>query len=158
WAALGMCMLAVPAPAAMPAAGERPAAIEEAGLRSIAGWLRTHGVEGWMGADVADAMGVARSEAEDMIAARQRGFRSEQTLRVAQLVDKRELLLFMVQQPDGQVFFYLSSLRGGLQKAFVSIPGRNVVAPLGAAEAASAFRGEVLYWEQRISDGMQDGS
>ena len=34
-------------------------------LRSIAGWLRDHGKEGFVGADVADAMGIPRLESED---------------------------------------------------------------------------------------------
>ncbi|MGQ0651339.1 MAG: hypothetical protein ACT4P4_03570 [Betaproteobacteria bacterium] len=147
-AVLGLgCLFAWQVPAVSP--GTRPAllAAEAAGLRTIAGWLRAHGVDGWVGADVADAMGIARAPHEEQIEAKQRGFRTEQTLRVAQLLDSRDALLFMVQRPDDQVFFYLSSVSGGLQKAFVSIPSRNLVAPLGAAEAESSFAAEVLYWQ-----------
>ena len=139
-AVLGLaCLFALPVPA-----------VESDGLRSIAGWLRAHGVEGWLGADVADAMDIARGPDEAQIAALQRGFRMEKTLRVAQLLESRDAILFMVERPDDQVFFYLSSVSGGLKKAFVSIPSRGLVAPLGAAEAESSFATEVLYWESRI--------
>lgn len=125
-------------------------AVESAGLRSIAGWLSAHGVAGWLGADVADAMGIARGPDEEQIAARQRGFRVEKTLRVAQLLESRDAILFMVERPGDHVVFYLSSVQGGLKKAFVSIPDRGLVAPLGEAEAESSFAAEVLYWESRI--------
>ncbi|HYR37202.1 MAG TPA: hypothetical protein VEQ87_23140 [Burkholderiales bacterium] len=124
------------------------AVVESTGLRSIAGWLKAHGAEGFLGADVADAMGIARGADDELIAARQRGFRDDQILRIAQLIDG-DTLLFMVQGP-GEVYFYLSSVRGGLRKALVSVPGREAVTPLEAAEAESNFRREVLYWEQRI--------
>ena len=42
-------------------------------LRSIAGWLRQHGRDGYVGADVADAMGIARQESEELLEARQDG-------------------------------------------------------------------------------------
>ena len=156
-AVLGLgCLFALQVPAVSP--GTRPAtlAAESAGLRTIAGWLRTHGVEGYLGADVAEVMGIARA-GEAQIGARQRGFRMEQTLRIAQLLDghliAEDLILFMVQQPDDQVYFYLSTVDGGLKKAFVSIPSRNVVAPLASAEAEFSFRAEVLYWEERAVHG-----
>jgi hypothetical protein len=151
-AVLGLgCLFALQVPAVSPDTRPATLAVESTGLRTIAGWLRAHGVDGYLGADVADAMGIARATHEGQIEAKQRGFRLEETLRVAQLIDSRDaLLLFMVQRPDGQVFFYLSSVTGGLKKAFVSIPSRNVVAPLGAAEAESSFAAEVLYWETRI--------
>ena len=137
-----VCMGAAAAPSA-------PAkAVESTGLRSIAGWLKSHGVEGFLGADVADAIGLARAADVELIAARQRGFRDDEILRIAQLIDG-DTLLFMVQRP-GEVTFYLSSVRGGLRKALVSIPGQEAVAPLDAAEAESTFRREVLYWEGRI--------
>jgi hypothetical protein len=149
-AVLGLgCLFALQVPAVSPATREAPARAEAAGLRSIAGWLRSHGVDGYLGADVADAMGIARDAGEEQIEAKQRGFRMEKTLRVAQLLDSREAILFMVQQPDDQVFFYFSTLNGGLKKAFVSIPSRNVVAPLATSEAESSFAAEVLYWQQR---------
>jgi len=125
--------------------------MEAVGLRSIAGWLRLHGVEGYVGADVADVMGIPRAESVSRLGARQRGFRSDKALRIAQLLEESQLILFMVQRTDDQVYFYLSSVRGGLQKAFVSIPGRNLVAPLDVAEAESSFRLEVLYWQDKAA-------
>ena len=121
-------------------------------LRSIAGWLRQHGREGYVGADVADAMGIPRLETEDLLEARQRGFRSEDVLRIAQISmdDKRDFLLFMVQRPDDQVYFYLSTVREGLKKAFVSIPSKNLLMPLDRLEAESRFRQEVRYWGERM--------
>ena len=121
-------------------------------LRSIAGWLRSHGKEGFVGADVADAMGIPRLESEDLLVARQRGFRTEDVLRVAQISadEKRDFLLFMVQRPDDQVYFYLSSVREGLKKAFVSIPSKNLVMPLDPMEAEARFRQEVRYWGERM--------
>lgn len=153
-AVLGLgCLVTLQAPAVSPGARPATLAAESAGLRTIAGWLRTHGVDGYLGADVADVMGIARA-GDEQIGARQRGFRVEKTLRIAQLLDRQpDLILFMVQQPDDQVFFYLSSVDGGLKKAFVSIPSRNVVAPLAAAEAEFSFRNEVLYWEERAVHG-----
>ncbi len=136
-------------PAVSPATREAPLRVEAAGLRSIAGWLRSHGVDGYLGADVADAMGIARDAGESQIEAKQRGFRVEKTLRVAQLLAGRDAILFMVQQPDDQVFFYLSTLGDGLKKAFVSMPGRYLVAPLAAAEAQASFAAEVLYWQRK---------
>jgi hypothetical protein len=47
------------------------------------------------------------------------------------------------------VYFYLSTPLGGLQKAFVSIPSKNLVLPLERAEAELRFREEVLYWKDR---------
>jgi hypothetical protein len=127
-------------------------AAELGNLRSIAGWLRSHGKEGFVGADVADAMGIPRLESEELLLARQRGFRTEDVLRVAQISadEKRDFILFMVQRPDDQVYFYLSTAREGLKKAFVSIPSRNLVMPLDRMEAESHFRQEVRYWGDRI--------
>jgi hypothetical protein len=122
--------------------------VESTGLRSIAGWLKTQGAEGFLGADVADAIGIPRGADVELIAARQRGFRDDEILRIAQLIDG-ETLLFMVQAP-GEVYFYLSTVRGGLRRALVSIPGQEAVAPLDAAEAESNFRREVLYWEGKV--------
>ena len=138
--------------AAAPDLGLKEAkSVEAIGLRSIAGWLRLHGVEGYLGADVADVMGIPRAESARRLEAKQRGFRSDRTLRIAQLHEESQLILFMVQRDDDQVYFYLSTVRGRLQKAFVSIPGRNLVAPLDAAEAESSFRLEVLYWEDKAA-------
>ena len=65
--------------------------------------------------------------------------------------EKRDFLLFMVQRPDDQVYFYLSTVREGLKKAFVSIPKRELVLPIDRAEAEQNFRRELLYWEDRIA-------
>jgi hypothetical protein len=121
--------------------------LESVGLRSIAGWLKAHGTEGFLAADVADAIGIPRESGAELIAARQRGFRDADVLRVAQLVDG-EYLLFVVQAP-GEVYFYLSTVRGGLRKALVA--SRATVTPLEAAEAESNFGREVLYWEQKVA-------
>jgi hypothetical protein len=120
-------------------------------LHSIAAWLRQHGREGYIGADVADAMGIPRLDGESMLAAWQRGFRNDDVLRIAQIAadDEHDFILFMVQRPDDQVYFYLSTPHGGLQKAFVSIPSKNLVLPLEPAEAELRFRQEVLYWKDR---------
>ena len=59
-------------------------------------------------------------------------------------------MLFMVQHP-GEVYFYFSTVREGLKKAFVSIPGRNLVAPLPPYEAERNFRAELLYWEDKAA-------
>jgi hypothetical protein len=121
--------------------------LESVGLRSIAGWLKAHGTEGFLAADVADAIGIPRESGAELIAARQRGFRDADVLRIAQLVDG-EYLLFVVQAP-GEVYFYLSTVRGGLRKALVA--SRATVTPLEAAEAESNFGREVLYWEQKVA-------
>ena len=127
-------------------------AAEFGDLRSIAGGLRAHGKEGFVGADVADAMGIPRLETEELLLARQRGFRNEDVLRIAQISadEKRDFMLFMVQRPDDQVYFYLSTVREGLKKAFVSIPSRNLVMPLDRMEAEARFRQEVRYWGDRM--------
>jgi hypothetical protein len=127
--------------------------VESTGLRSIAGWLRTRGVPGYVGADVADAMGIPRDKSEQVLEAKQRGFRNENVLRIAQISadDKRDFLLFMVQRPDDQVYFYLSTVRDGLKKAFLSVPSKNLVLPLDFAEAELRFQQEVLYWQERIA-------
>jgi hypothetical protein len=124
-------------------------------LHAIAVWLRQHGREGYVGADVADAMGIPRPQGETLVAAWQRGFKNDDVLRIAQVLDnraadsERDFILFMVQRPDDQVYFYLSTPLGGLQKAFVSIPSKNLVLPLERAEAELRFREEVLYWKDR---------
>ena len=143
---------AVAAPVAPERALQQITSAEFGSLRSIAGWLREHGREGFVGADVADAMGIPRQETEDLLEARQRGFRSEDVLRIAQISadGRRDFLLFMVQRPDDQVYFYFSTVREGLKKAFVSIPSRNLVMPLDQLEAEARFRQEVRYWGERI--------
>ncbi|MGQ0545713.1 MAG: hypothetical protein ACT4P3_10315 [Betaproteobacteria bacterium] len=152
---LAACLLALLLAAAAHAASGTAAVrkVETVGLRSIAGWLRAHGANGFLGADVADAIGIARQAGEESLPARQRGFRNDEVLRIAQIPadDGRDFVLFMVQQPDGQVFFYFSTLREGLRKALVSIPGKNVVAPLEPDEAERNFRAELLYWEDKAA-------
>jgi hypothetical protein len=154
----GFCLSlfsAVPAKGA-PVAPERAlqqiTSAEFGSLKSIAGWLREHGRDGYIGADVADVMGIPRLQTEDLLEARQRGFRSDNELRIAQISadEKRDFLLFMVQRPDDQVYFYFSTLREGLKKAFVSIPSRNLVMPLDRLEAEARFRQEVRYWGERV--------
>jgi hypothetical protein len=138
------------AAAAMPTRGSpvADALVEMDRLHVIAGWLRVHGREGYMDADVADAAGIPRT-GEQLLAARQRGFRSDEVLRIAQL--HGEYLLFMVQRPDDQVYFYLSTPLGGLHKAFVSIPSKSLVMPLVGREAELRFQHEVEYWKERTS-------
>ena len=138
------------------AAPQRTQAIPEVtfafdSLYGIASWLRQSGREGYIGADVADAMGIARPGGEALVAAWQRGFRTEEVLRIAQVAadNEGEFILFMVQRPDDQVYFYLSTPLGGLQKALVSIPSKNLVVPLSRGEAELRFRQEVLYWKDR---------
>ena len=139
-----MSWAATPWPHAL-AAPEPLAAFDS--LYGIASWLRQHGREGYIGADVADAMGIARPQGEEMLTAWQRGFKTDDVLRIAQVFE--ELILFMVQRGDDRVYFYLSSPLGGLQKAVVSIPSKNVVLPIERAEAELRFREEVLYWKDR---------
>jgi hypothetical protein len=126
-------------------------AIDTASLRSIAAWLRQSGREGYLGADVADAAGIPRADSEDALEVSQRGFRTGGVLRVAQLSldDKRSFLLFMVQR-ETDVTFYVSSVRDGLVKAFVSVRGSPAV-PLDAAEAQASFQSELRFWEARVA-------
>jgi hypothetical protein len=127
------------------------AAPDKESLQAIVGWLKDHGRDGYIGADVADAMGIPRLLGEELLAARQRGFKTDDELRIAQISadGMLEFILFMVQRPDDQVYFYLSTPHGGLQKAFVSIPSKNLVMPLERIEAEPRFRREVLYWRDR---------
>ena len=78
-------------------------------------------------------------------------------LRIAQISadEKRDFLLFMVQQPNDQVYFYFSTVREGLKKAFVSIPSKNLVMPLDPLEAQARFRQEVRYWGDRIESRIE---
>ena len=124
---------------------------EFSSLSSIAGWLKRDGSEGWLGADVADAVGIPRLATEDLLEARQRGVRDDEALRVVQVSadERRDFVLFMVQRTDGQVFFYLASVREGLKGAFVA--SRGVVAPLERIEAEAAFQRELRFWEGRVA-------
>jgi hypothetical protein len=143
-------LLSVAVSAATPS-GRAEMVLDRESLREIAGWLKEHGSDGYIGADVADAMGIPRMLGEELLAARQRGFKSDDELRIAQVSADAALdfILFMVQRPDDQVYFYLSTAHGGLQKAFVSIPSKNLVVPLERVEAEPRFRREVLYWRDR---------
>jgi hypothetical protein len=145
-------LAALPGYAAPVAPAFQQITVDAVSLRSIAGWLRQSGRDGFVGADVADVMGIPRQVSEDVLEARQRGFRNEEVLRIAQISadDKRDFLLFMVQRPDDQVYFYFSTVREGLKKAFVSIPSRNLVMPLDRLEAEARFRQEVRYWGERM--------
>ena len=142
--------LSVAVSAAQPVA-RAETAIDRESLREIAGWLRDHGRDGYIGADVADAMDLPRMLGEELLAARQRGFKNDNELRIAQVAadGKQDFILFMVQRPDDQVYFYLSTPGGGLQKALVSIPSKNLVVPLERLEAEPRFRREVMYWKDR---------
>jgi hypothetical protein len=138
-------------PAASPEGAAEDGKIERVGLRSIAGWLKAQGTEGYVGADVAQALGLGRGGAA--LDARQRGFRNADVLRIAQLLPD-ESMLFMVQGADGEVYFYHSTSHRGLVRALVSIPARNAVLPLAPAEARANFRAEVLYWEDKAAHGL----
>jgi len=122
------------------------AAADGGGLQSIAGWLKNRGQPGYVGGDVADAMGILRLAGEDRVDALQRGFREASVLRIAQVIEG-DTLLFMVQSPD-EVVFYVSSVRGGLRRALVSKP--DGVRPL--AEAEARFRREVLFWQDKAKE------
>jgi hypothetical protein len=151
-ACLAMLCLGLAAHAAAPSGEPKGHAVETTGLRSVAGWLREHGTSGFLGADVAEAIGIRRGAADEPLPARQRGFRNDAVLRIAQVpADEGDYVLFMVQQPDDQVFFYFSTVREGLKKALVSIPSRNLVAPLEPHEAERNFRAELRYWEDKAA-------
>ena len=140
---------------ATPGPATKEVTLDLVGLRSIAGWLKARGAEGYVGADVARALDIDNPEGGSLDA-RQRGFRNAAVLRVAQLLPD-ESVLFMVQDGAGEVYFYHSTLRQGLRRALVSVPGRKLVLPLESAEAESKFRAEVLYWEERVATD-NDGS
>jgi hypothetical protein len=147
----------VAAPIAPERALQQFTSAEFGNLRSIAGWLREHGRDGYVGADVADVMGIPRLDTEDLLEARQRGFKSEDVLRIVQISadDKRDFLLFMVQRPDDQVYFYFSTVREGLKKAFVSVPSKNLVMPMDRLEAEARFRQELRYWGERMESRVE---
>ena len=117
-------------------------------LHGIAAWLRYYGRDGYIGADVADAMGNrpagGRGAPRRLAARPDRG-------RAAHRADLRgqraRLHSLTVQRPDDRVYFYLSTPLGGLQ--FLSIPSRNLVVPLGRGEAELRWRAEVIYWKER---------
>lgn len=143
-----LVLLCASARAAAPGAAPGEGSPELVGLRSVAGWLKTHGTEGYLGAEVAKALGIAAAHGD--LDARQRGFRNAAVLRIAQLLPDSSVL-FMVQQDDGAVYFYHSTLSGGLRRALVALPGRTVLR-LEGAQAESNFRTEVLYWEDKAGN------
>jgi hypothetical protein len=118
-------------------------------LQTIATWLERSGEEGWMGADVADALEILRLKTEDSVAARQRAFRTGEKLHLVQgsADERREFLLFMVKGPDQRVRFYLATVSEGYKRGFMTVPGRRGVEALDAAEGARGFRSEVSYWQ-----------
>jgi hypothetical protein len=140
----------VPLSAPGRASGE---AVEAASLRTISAWLHSSGRDGYLSADVADAAGIPRAAAEDLLEARQRGFRSGEVLRIVQASadGTRDFLVFMVQRPDGEVYFYFATVKEGLKKAFVSIPKQAAVLTLERAEAQASFQREILYWQARVA-------
>jgi hypothetical protein len=157
YAAFGLCaavlaLLPVTEGRSSIQASVREARSTVATLQSIAAWLQRAGERGWMGADVADALDILRLDAETSVAARQRAFRSGDTLHLAQIPAdaRREFLLFMVKGADEKIYFYLSSVADGYKRAFVTAPGQGVRA-LGAAEGESGFRREMAYWEGVIA-------
>jgi hypothetical protein len=120
-------------------------------LQWISNWLEKSGVDGAMGAEVADVLSIPRLDSEEVVIAKQMAFQSGETLYLAQVSadDRREFLMFMVKRPD-RVIFYLSTVAEGFKKAIVSIPERDVVMPLDTAEAEKGFREVVSYWEEIV--------
>src|SRR4051812_3897916 len=102
---VGFCFAAGPSAALPKLNNSNAEVIDAASLRSIAGWLKQSGREGYLAAEVADAVGIPRNASEDLLAARQRGFRNGEVLRIAQISadTKRDFVLFTVQQPNGEV-------------------------------------------------------
>ena len=153
---LALCAPAIEACAVARSGGGLPGveALDTSSLKSIAAWLKHSGRAGYLAGDVADAAGIPRGAAEDALEAKQRGFKSGGVLRIAQILadERRDVLLFMVQHPEGEVFFYLSSLKDGLKKAFVFVPLKKAVVPLAPEDAQSTFLQEIQYWQERISD------
>ena len=147
-----LCLLPTPALAApSPSRIQDAPVFDSSTLSRIAGWLKRDGREGWLGADVADAVGIPRLATEDLLEARQRGFRDDEALRIVQVSadERRDFLLFMVQRTDGRVFFYLASVREGLKGAYVASGG--TVAPLERIEAQATFQRELRFWEGRVA-------
>jgi hypothetical protein len=124
---------------------------EAASLGHIVGWLKRDGREGWLAADVADAVGIPRLATEELLEARQRGFRDDEALHIVQVSadERRDFLLFMVQKTDGNVFFYVASVREGLKGAYVATNGS--VTQLGRMEAETAFQRELRFWAGRVA-------
>jgi hypothetical protein len=151
FAALLAIVLSVSCPAWGATESHGEYSLQKNTLGSIAGWLRRDGREGWLGADVADALGIPRLATEDLLEALQRGVRNDEALHIAQVSadERRDFLLFTVQHADGRVFFYLASVREGLKGAYVS--SRGAVAPLDRIEAGISFQRELRFWEGRVA-------
>jgi hypothetical protein len=156
WAALGLCaVLLALAPAQEGRSSISSAARETRStadtLQWISDWLEKSGVDGAMGAEVADVLSIPRLDSEEVVIAKQMAFQSGDTLYLAQVSadDRREFLMFMVKQPD-RVIFYLSTVAEGFKKAIVSIPDRGLVMPLEDGEAEKGFREVVSYWEEVV--------
>ena len=124
---------------------------DAASLSHISGWLKRDGREGWLAADVADAVGIPRLATEELLEARQRGFRDDEALHIVQVSadERRDFLLFMVQRTDGNVYFYVAGVRDGLKGAFVSSSGG--VSRLESIEAQALFQRELRFWEGRVA-------
>ncbi|MBV8031652.1 MAG: hypothetical protein JO035_09105 [Betaproteobacteria bacterium] len=132
---------------------EKP--IASTALRAIATWLKDSGKGGYLGADVADAAGIQRAPGEESLQVLQRGFRTGPVLRVAQRSadPARDFVLFMVQRPEGEVSFYVSSPRDGLLKAFVAVRGGVAIVPIEGEDARRSFESELKFWEARLAGG-----
>jgi len=102
--------------------------------------------------DLADSFNRMSGSIEHLLHVQREKQRLDDELRIAQISadEKRDFLLFMVQRTDDQVYFYFSTVREGLKKAFVSIPSKNLVMPLDRLEAEARFNYEVRYWGERI--------
>ena len=74
------------APVAPERALQQITSAEFVSLRSIAGWLRQSGRDGFIGADVADVMGIPRLQTEDLLEARQQIGRASCRERVSNCV------------------------------------------------------------------------
>jgi hypothetical protein len=150
------CLVAMPA-GAVPRSpsGAVYLSAENASLRSIAGWLKKSGAEGWLAGEVADTVGIPRKPGEDLLEARQRGFRTDGVLRIAQISrnDARDFMIFMAQRPDGEVHLHFATLREGWRGSYISIPEKHIVVPLEHAEALERFQDELAYWELRMAGG-----
>ena len=150
------CLVAMPAGAVpRPSAGSVYFTAENASLRSIAGWLKKSGAEGWLSGEVADTVGIPRKPGEDLLEARQRGFRTDGVLRIAQISrsEDRDFMIFMAQRPDGEVHLHFATLREGWRGSYISIPEKHIVVPLEHTEALERFEAELAYWELRMAGG-----
>lgn len=156
WAALGVCAVLfalIPAQDGYSSISQDARETRSTGetLQWISAWLEKSGVDGAMGAEVADVLSIPRLASEEVVIAKQMAFQSGETLYLAQVSadNRREFLMFMVKEP-GRVIFYLSTVAEGFKKAIVSIPERDLVMPLDRVEAEKGFREVVSYWEEIV--------